>query len=43
MLLNDVAPSEVILTLLKQLSGGGSVLLVILVIAMLAFLSFFPN
>jgi len=39
MLLNDVAPSEVILTLLKQLPGGGSVLLVILVIAMLAFYS----
>ena len=39
MLANDVAPSEVILTLLGQLPGGSSVLLVILVVAMLAFYS----
>jgi BCCT family betaine/carnitine transporter len=39
MLAYDIAPSEVILSLLEQLPGGGSVLLVILVIAMLAFYS----
>jgi len=36
-MLADIAPSEVILALLQQLPGGGSILLVILVIAMLAF------